>query len=175
MQRPHWWCGAKLDLPHHPRRPQVGDAPRLLARLQAQQGQPEAAAFRQLHASIGQLLALRRLVATLAPGAAAAAAEAAQGGAAAGELDGAISGEADDGDGVSMGDGLFSGLGAGGWDASGWGGGLLVQSAGGGGGVRGSQQRGRSVGRAGGGTAWDQLPITRKVLEGITPQLEACE
>ncbi|KIY99038.1 DNA mismatch repair protein MSH5 [Monoraphidium neglectum] len=49
----------------------VQDAPRLLARLQAQQGRPEPAAFRQLHASIGQLLALRRLAATLAPRAAA--------------------------------------------------------------------------------------------------------
>lgn len=51
--------------------PQVQDVPRLLARLQSQQGRPESSAFRQLHSSIGQLLAVRQLVATLAPGVAA--------------------------------------------------------------------------------------------------------
>lgn len=153
----------------------MGDAPRLLARLQAQQGRPEAATFRQLHSGIAQLLALRRLVATLAPGAAAAAA------AAASQADDNSDGEAT---GIGSKHSLGSGLFVGGWaDGSAdwlgdrptaWGSaraGLL--------GADGGQARdGRGRGgrpRSGHATAWDRLPIAKKVLESITSELEACE
>jgi hypothetical protein len=125
-----------------PNTAQVRDVPRLLARLQAQQGRPDAAPFRQLHASISQLLAVRRLAATLAPRAAAAAAAGVDAGS------GAPSGAWPKGAGGGLsGDGIsgFAGLGRGGGEEEAWGAGVGAASGFGG---RGAEEL---FGRAGGG------------------------
>lgn len=162
--------------------------PRLLARLQAQQGRPEGAAFRQLHAGVAQLLALRRLVATLAPNAAAAAdAERAAAAVAAAESGGGGGGVAAAvmpalGAGGGGGGGWLaeaaaaSGFADDGWeprgaDASGWGG---ASGFGGGGGRRAGNGAGRQP-PAVAATAWDGLEVSRRVLTGVSDELLACE
>jgi len=134
---------------------QVQDIPRLLARMQAQQGRPEAAAFRQLHSSIGQLLSVRQLMATLAPGTAAALA---RGGGGTGEEIALF----DDDEEEEM---EFVGLGVEDpqqqdcWGHQ----------------PQWRQQRGAKARGAVSSTVWDGLAVSRKILSSITSELHACE